>query len=215
MELAVNPIRMVLNGGYPPGTEGNPDPYGMPPFAGLLSDNEVAAVVSYIRTAWGNRGTAVSAREANELRSAPLELRSANMINSDPPDRTPDAADERVDADRRCRARAARCPCRHRHRLVVGDVVRFLSLRLPAARSAAMTVQDGHDERRGRRTLRAPLGDLSIVIIVLLALLAAFAGIHQATMPQARVETTDPARLHLSGEFVEAISAARSSRTGP
>jgi len=73
MESAVNPIRMVLNGGYPPGTEGNPRPYGMPPFAGQLSDNEVAAVVSYIRTAWGNRGTAVSAREANELRSAPLD----------------------------------------------------------------------------------------------------------------------------------------------
>jgi mono/diheme cytochrome c family protein len=72
MQLAVNPIRMVLNGGYPPGTKGNPMPYGMPPFAGLLSDNEVAAVVSYIRTAWGNRGTPVSARDANELRSAPL-----------------------------------------------------------------------------------------------------------------------------------------------
>ena len=72
MESAVNPIRMVLNGGYPPGTAGNPKPYGMPPFAGLLSDNEVAAVVSYIRTAWGNRGAPVSAREANELRSAPL-----------------------------------------------------------------------------------------------------------------------------------------------
>ena len=72
MESAVNPIRMVLNGGYPPSTKGNPRPYGMPPFAGLLSDNEVAAVVSYIRTAWGNRGTPVSAREANELRSAPL-----------------------------------------------------------------------------------------------------------------------------------------------
>jgi mono/diheme cytochrome c family protein len=73
MESPVNAIRMVLNGGYPPGTAGNPRPYGMPPFAGLLSDNEVAAVVSYIRTAWGNRGTAVSAREANELRSAPLD----------------------------------------------------------------------------------------------------------------------------------------------
>jgi mono/diheme cytochrome c family protein len=72
MESAVNAIRMVLNGGYPPSTEGNPRPYGMPPFAGLLSDNEVAAVVSYIRTAWGNRGAPVSARKANELRSAPL-----------------------------------------------------------------------------------------------------------------------------------------------
>lgn len=72
MESAVNAIRMVLNGGYPPGTQGNPMPYGMPPFAGSLSDNEVAAVVSYIRTAWGNRGAAVTAAEANSLRTAPL-----------------------------------------------------------------------------------------------------------------------------------------------
>ena len=77
MESAVNPIRMVLNGGYPPGTSGNPMPYGMPPFAQSLSDDEVAAVVTYIRTAWGNRGTPVSAGEANELalRSARLRRR--------------------------------------------------------------------------------------------------------------------------------------------
>jgi Cytochrome c, mono- and diheme variants len=31
MQSAVNPIRMVLNGGFPPGTAGNPMPYGMPP----------------------------------------------------------------------------------------------------------------------------------------------------------------------------------------
>lgn len=73
MSSAVNPIRMVLNGGYPPGTAGNPQPYGMPPFAQSLSDDEVAAVVTYIRTAWGNRGAAVSAREANTLRSATLD----------------------------------------------------------------------------------------------------------------------------------------------
>jgi mono/diheme cytochrome c family protein len=45
----------------------------MPPFAQTLSDDEVAAVVSYIRTAWGNRGAAVTAAEANALRTAPLE----------------------------------------------------------------------------------------------------------------------------------------------
>lgn len=73
MESAVNPIRMVLNGGFPPGTSGNPRPYGMPPFAQRLSDDEVAAVVTYIRAAWGNRGTAVSSRQANELRTAPLD----------------------------------------------------------------------------------------------------------------------------------------------
>ncbi len=73
MESSVNPVRMVLNGGFPPGTKGNPMPYGMPPFAQTLSDDEVAAVVTYIRGAWGNRGSAVSAREANELRAAPLD----------------------------------------------------------------------------------------------------------------------------------------------
>ncbi|HVT52329.1 MAG TPA: c-type cytochrome [Dongiaceae bacterium] len=72
MPSAVNPIRMVLNGGFPPGTAGNPMPYGMPPFAQALSDDEVAAVVTYIRTAWGNRGSAVSAKDANALRSADL-----------------------------------------------------------------------------------------------------------------------------------------------
>lgn len=44
---------------------------------------------------------------------------------------------------------------------------------------------------------------VSIAIIVVLAGLAAFAGIHQVTMPQARVETAAPATIHMSGEFVE------------
>jgi len=73
MESAVNPIRMVLNGGFPPGTQLNPAPYGMPPFAGLLSDDQVAAVVTYIRTAWGNHGSAVTAQQANALRAVPLD----------------------------------------------------------------------------------------------------------------------------------------------
>ena len=72
MVSAVNAIRMVLNGGYPPGTAGNPMPHGMPPFAQKLSDDEVAAVVTFIRTSWGNRGEPVAARQANELRAATL-----------------------------------------------------------------------------------------------------------------------------------------------
>lgn len=73
MDSPVNPIRMVLNGGYPPGTLRNPRPYGMPPFAQELSDEEVAAVVTYIRTAWKNTGTPVSNRDVNKLRAAPLD----------------------------------------------------------------------------------------------------------------------------------------------
>ncbi|WP_027803444.1 c-type cytochrome [Paraburkholderia dilworthii] len=72
MDSSVNPIRIVLNGGFPPGTRRNPEPYGMPPFAQELNDTDAAAVVTYIRTAWGNHGKPVTAREINELRSAPL-----------------------------------------------------------------------------------------------------------------------------------------------
>lgn len=73
MTSAVNPIRMVLNGGYPPGTRRNPMPYGMPPFAQEMSDADIANVVTYIRTAWGNRGAPVDVRDVNRLRAATLE----------------------------------------------------------------------------------------------------------------------------------------------
>ena len=68
MSSPVNSIRMVLNGGYPPGTKKNPRPHGMPPFSHILNDEEVAAVVTYIRVAWGNSGTPVAAAQANDLR---------------------------------------------------------------------------------------------------------------------------------------------------
>lgn len=72
MESSVNAIRMVLNGGYPPETAGNPHPYGMPPFAQVMSDDDIAAVVTYIRVSWGNAGEPVSPAEVNSLRSAAL-----------------------------------------------------------------------------------------------------------------------------------------------
>lgn len=68
MSSPVNAIRMVLNGGYPPGTKKNPRPHGMPPFSHILNDEDVASVVTYIRVAWENSGTPVSPAQANELR---------------------------------------------------------------------------------------------------------------------------------------------------
>lgn len=43
----------------------------------------------------------------------------------------------------------------------------------------------------------------SIAIIALLVVMAAYAGVHQAVMPQSRIETADPRTLHLAGEFIE------------
>jgi mono/diheme cytochrome c family protein len=69
----VNPIRLVINGGFPPATGGNPRPYGMPPFGHLLDDGEVAALVTYLRNSWGNQAPPVTAVEVNRYRSVPLE----------------------------------------------------------------------------------------------------------------------------------------------
>jgi mono/diheme cytochrome c family protein len=69
----INPIRIVLNGGYPPTTAGNPRPYGMPPFSVSLDDKEVAAVVSYIRMSWGNKGGLVSPVDVSRFRGTPAE----------------------------------------------------------------------------------------------------------------------------------------------
>jgi mono/diheme cytochrome c family protein len=73
MEFAANPVRMVMFGGFPPATKGNPRPFGMPPFAQTLSDNEIAAVVTYIRQSWGNRAAAVSHADVAKYRAVPLE----------------------------------------------------------------------------------------------------------------------------------------------
>jgi mono/diheme cytochrome c family protein len=73
MEQAVNPIRIVLNGGFAPGTAGNPRPYSMPPFGHVLNDTEVAQVVSYLRSAWGNNAPPVGSIDVNRYRAIPLD----------------------------------------------------------------------------------------------------------------------------------------------
>ncbi len=69
MPVPANVIRAVLSGGYLPATAGNPRPYGMPPFSHVLDDADTAAVVSYIRTAWGNDGRPIEAFQVERYRT--------------------------------------------------------------------------------------------------------------------------------------------------
>jgi mono/diheme cytochrome c family protein len=62
-----NLVQAVLNGGYPPATHSNPRPYGMPPFRQTLDDAEIAAVLTYVRQAWGNAAAPVSVLDAMQL----------------------------------------------------------------------------------------------------------------------------------------------------
>jgi cytochrome c553 len=73
MRYPINAIRIVVNGGFPPGTQGNPRPYGMPPFSQDLNDEEIAAVVSYIRQSWGNHALPVSPAEVSSARGIPVD----------------------------------------------------------------------------------------------------------------------------------------------
>jgi cytochrome c oxidase subunit II len=66
-----------------------------------------------------------------------------------------------------------------------------------------MTNLDAHQHADIAERTERRWATISVIVMIVLPLMAAFAGIQQATMPQARVETTDPTRLHLSGEFVE------------
>ena len=69
----INAIRSVLLGGFAPATAGNPMPYSMPPFAPQLNDDDVAAVVTYIRQSWSNQAGVVQPGEVRTYRHTPVE----------------------------------------------------------------------------------------------------------------------------------------------
>jgi mono/diheme cytochrome c family protein len=68
METPANLVHVVLEGGFPPATRGNPRPFGMPPFATVLSDDEVAQLLSFIRASWDNDAVAVAPRDVQRFR---------------------------------------------------------------------------------------------------------------------------------------------------
>ena len=69
MRSAANLVHIVLEGGFPPSTAGNPRPYGMPPFAPVLQDADVAELLSFLRASWGNRAAPVSTLDVARARA--------------------------------------------------------------------------------------------------------------------------------------------------
>ena len=65
----VNLVQTVLRGGHAPVTSANPRPFGMPPYPVLLADAEVAALLTFVRSAWGNQATPVPELAVGQLRS--------------------------------------------------------------------------------------------------------------------------------------------------
>ncbi|HTB89252.1 MAG TPA: cytochrome c [Steroidobacteraceae bacterium] len=70
-------ISIVLDGSQTPRTTRTPAQFTMPRFAWRLSDKDVADVVNFIRTSWGNKASPVSPAEVAKSRKS-LQLRQAS-----------------------------------------------------------------------------------------------------------------------------------------
>ncbi len=69
-ENATSLIHLLLKGSKTAQTKAGPKPQEMPAFAGKFSDRQIADVLSFIRTSWGNEAVRVTPREVSLLRNA-------------------------------------------------------------------------------------------------------------------------------------------------
>jgi mono/diheme cytochrome c family protein len=63
-------ISIVLDGSQTPRTAGTPAQFTMPRFAWRLSDKDVADVVNFVRTSWGNTASRASSAEVAKIRES-------------------------------------------------------------------------------------------------------------------------------------------------
>jgi mono/diheme cytochrome c family protein len=70
---AISLMHVVMRGARGVATDKAPTAPGMPEFDWLLNDDQVAAVLTYIRNSWGNAAPAVTASEAGKARHAFVE----------------------------------------------------------------------------------------------------------------------------------------------
>ena len=77
-------IHIVLTGGAMPPTRTAPSAMTMGPYAAILSDREIADVVTFVQTSWGNRGGGATERQVTKLRRQvvvpPVSARSAEPL---------------------------------------------------------------------------------------------------------------------------------------
>ncbi|ACC73904.1 cytochrome c [Paraburkholderia phymatum] len=62
-------IRLLVEGGNSPSTLAGPPRQSMPGFAATLADVQIAQVLTYIRSAWGNNAQPITANDVSSLRS--------------------------------------------------------------------------------------------------------------------------------------------------
>ncbi|WP_206441563.1 cytochrome c [Amphritea opalescens] len=66
-------LDVILNGAEMPSTATRPARLRMPGFRDRLSDDEVAALASFVRQAWGNNAQPITAKAVSEVRASTIE----------------------------------------------------------------------------------------------------------------------------------------------
>ena len=66
-------LHVVLRGALSVATPKAPTAAGMPAFSWILNDDQIAALVTYIRNNWGNSAPAVTASDVSKTRGALAE----------------------------------------------------------------------------------------------------------------------------------------------
>jgi mono/diheme cytochrome c family protein len=79
-EDPVSLINLTLNGSLRVVAQGRPEHYNMPYFRVLLDDQQIADVVTYVRNAWGNAGSAVTTEQVAKLREMTDPTRNDDAI---------------------------------------------------------------------------------------------------------------------------------------
>src|SRR5262249_55845193 len=73
-------IAIILRGSRLPSTEGDPSALAMPAYAWRYNDAEIAELVTFLRTSWGNKASPVAAHDVARVRQA--EIARAQSRNS-------------------------------------------------------------------------------------------------------------------------------------
>lgn len=63
-------MRIIMEGGHSARTETGPAPQQMPPFDTIMTDAQIAQVLTYVRSSWGNDAPPASGTEVGNLRKA-------------------------------------------------------------------------------------------------------------------------------------------------
>jgi alcohol dehydrogenase (quinone), cytochrome c subunit len=77
-------IHIVLSGSAMPATHTAPSTITMGPYADILTDEQIAQVVTFVQTSWGNKGAPATTSQVTKIRKSANPVQTEKWTNVDP-----------------------------------------------------------------------------------------------------------------------------------